>query len=97
MPFATAWRTTPTASWTGLVVTETDADFCPLGTVTDAGSIAAAASDESCTAYPPLGALPESVTVAIRVPPPTTLERFNVKPLSATRVTARSAVAAAPP
>ena len=55
-PFAAAWSTTPIASDTATVVTETDADFCPLGTVTDAGSVAAAASDESCTAYPPLGA-----------------------------------------
>src|SRR5262249_55017290 len=56
---------------TGVVGIEKVTDFEPPGTVTDAGTLAAAELLDSVTTVPPAGATSGRVTVPLEVPPPT--------------------------
>ena len=73
---------------TGLVVAVKDAVVCPAGTVTVAGTWAAAVLlDVNATAAPPAGAGPLSVTVPVEGLPPTTEVGFRLTELRAGAVT----------
>ena len=68
---------------TASVVTENCADIALAGTVTMAGTVAAAVFDElSATGTPPAGAFPINVTVPVTVTPPGTLVALSVRFLS---------------
>ena len=85
---------------TGVDVDPTDvvmakfADVLPSGTVTDAGTVAAALLLLSVTTAPPAGAWAVSVTVPVEPVPPTTDAGFTLTELSAagTGVTVKIAV-----
>ena len=72
-PARTAEIVADVACVTDVVVTVKVALVAPAGTVTFAGSVAAAESSESATTRPPAGAGAVSVTVPVEAPPPITL------------------------
>ena len=79
---------------TGDVVTVTVAEVDPPGTVTDAGTVAAAVLLElKATASPPVGAGLLIATVAVEETPPTTVVGDKVTPVSVGAVTVRVFVA----
>ena len=77
-PLQAAVMTTVVAVATGLVVTVMLPVVAPAGTVTEAGTPAAAAlALDSVTLMPPEGAAPVSVTVPLIEVPPVTLDAFS--------------------
>jgi len=67
---------------TAVVFTENVAEFEPAGTVTEAGTDAAALFEARATVVPPVGAAVFIVMVAVEVEPPTTEVGFKVKPVT---------------
>ena len=79
------------------VVTVNVAEVLPAGTVTLAGTVAAAVLLlESVTTAPPVGAAPFSVTVPVELFPPTTVVGLIDKVESCTAFTVKVALAVAP-
>ena len=71
--------------------------FCPAGTVTLAGIVAAVLVSDRDTTAPPVGAVPFSVTVPVEEMPPTTVAGLKVTDNSAAGVTVRFALRVTPP
>ena len=69
----------------------------PAGTVTEAGTVAAAALDVSVTTFPPVGAGPLSVTVAVEDVPPVTVVGLRANALTVGAATVSLQVFEAPP
>jgi hypothetical protein len=71
----------------------------PASTVTDVGTVAEAALDDSDTTMPPDGAGPVRVTVPVELVPPNTVFGLNASPVEASvgGVTATDAVLVLPP
>jgi hypothetical protein len=80
---------------TGLTVTVNEADCCPLGTETVAGTVALLEFDESAmTAFAmPLGTMPDSDTVPVTFEPLSVEDELNPRPVSL-RATTSSVVSA---
>lgn len=77
---------------TGTVVIVKVAVFCPAGTVTLAGTVAAALVSDRDTTAPPVGAFPFSVTVPVEETPPTTVAGLMLTVDKAAGVTVRFAL-----
>jgi hypothetical protein len=86
-----------TVAVTVLVVMGKVVDADPAGTVTLAGTVAAALALESVTTAPPAGAIPVSVTVPVEEAPPFTVAGLRVSEDAAGGAMARGAAAVAPP
>jgi hypothetical protein len=69
----------------------------PAATATDAGTVRAGLLEESVTAAPPDGAVLDSVTVQVEVPPETTADGAHCNPVTVTRVTGAVATVIVPP
>lgn len=83
---------------TGMVVTVNVADDCPAATVTLGGTAACAGRELlSETTMPPAGAGPVSVTVAVTLPPPVTLDALSARAAVLGSVTVSVAVFGAAP
>ena len=78
-PAKTAEIVTGVKAVTEVVVTVKFALVAPAGTVTLAGTVAAAELSESVTSAPPLGAALVKVTLPCDVPPPDTLPGFSAR------------------
>ena len=85
------------AAATATVVTVNVVDVEPAGTVTEAGTVAAAALDVSVTTFPPVGAGPLSVTVAVEDVPPVTVVGLRANALTVGAATVSLQVFEAPP
>lgn len=79
VPDATPLIVTVVSVDTAVVETLNVADVCPAATVTEAGTVALAESDERLTTSPPVGAADDNVTLPEVAEPPTT--DAGVKPI----------------
>jgi len=88
---------TVVAVWTAIEVTGKVAVDAPEGIVTVAGTVAAdVLLDVRVTTNPPLGAVPEMVTVPVEAVPPSTDVGLNVTLVNTDAVTVRFALAEVP-
>ncbi len=78
VPFALADMSTFRVAVTADVLTVNVANVLPLGTITDAGTVAAAFEEVNCTVIPAAGAAPVNVTVPMEAFPPRTAAGENV-------------------
>jgi hypothetical protein len=96
VPLSLADTVTDVEAVTVVVVTVKVAVVAPAGTVTLAGSDAAALLSDNVTTVPAEGAGPVKVTVPVEEVPPVTLEGLSVREVRAERSTVKVAVLVVP-